>query len=412
MKKVLGILAGILLLIGLGLVAAYFYRKNQAAKQLVPSNSQALLSISLDDILLEHWNDLFKNWGRDSSADSSSWPSLADYWNAGLAHPAEIYFFTLAEHEGSLYSIQRITDSTKWRVFWAEHAPGSGYLQALADGEYVLFRLGMQKDERPDDDLQAILTNWQNWTAVANLKLPQPPSGADLCYQKVDGSLSLFATLHEQNIKLSGNWRLQQALAKDQLPGAREIPSAGQTFLSFRNAIPLTETPWIGAALYKLAGIDSLALQEAGVGYVDLFIAQQMTTQQDTVLVYDYDENFNSIEKQEVRKISVPLIESAWKGDERLRALLPDKLFYAFHKQYSHDGLLFLSTVQNDSLAATYTSESAPLHIQLNFAQVPAVWAKGAMETLRMKQVNLDLQGKLEEDGRELTLQGKLSYQD
>src|SRR5690606_40071303 len=62
--------------------------------------------------------------------------------------------------------------------------------------------------------------------------------------------------------------------------------------------------------------------------YTDLLVSSESTLQHDTVIMYDYDINFNRIEKTEIQEITVPIIENTWKGNQQFATSLPTKLFY------------------------------------------------------------------------------------
>src|SRR5690606_6431867 len=105
----------------------------------------------------------------------------------------------------------------------------------------------------------------------------------------------------------------------------------------------------------------------------DLFISTDITTQQDTIITYDYDADFNSVEKKEIQEIHVPVIENVWKGDTQLAAALPEKLLYRFYKDVQ-DSLIILSTKKDPEFTPLFVSAASPFHLTVDFRNLPSSW--------------------------------------
>ena len=408
MKKWLWILAGILLFLGIGGLVGYFFRQQQAEQQLVAPTSETLLTIAIDDLLLDNLDQLFART-KHSPQDTSNVFQLRDCWDAGLGIPAKVYFFSLVEQPGKFYSLQRLRDAHKWQAFWASHAPASTKIKALADEEHVLFRFSLKADEELAD-MEQLLAEKAKWIKVADLNRGKSSKKAHLHYQQLTGDLDLFADIADQEITLSGNWKLAQEAAKLDSILIRESPYDDATFLSFWNTLPLALTPGLSKALAQFSAVDSELLQANSHNYLDLFIGQKSTMQQDTILSYDYDEDFNTVEKQEIQQNEVPQLQSAWKGSAQLPSLLPTTLFYQLHP-FNFADLTVLSTSTTKPASPKWILADSPLQLSIAFEQLPESWTGGILRTLQQKKVKLSLNGNIMNKNT-LHIQGKVSYLD
>lgn len=406
MKKGLWILFSIILLALVSLTATYFIRKHKADQQLVALNSKEIISISIDDILLDNLSQVFKS--QDSrDQDSSDYLQLKDILNSGLAIPAKIYLFALDEYPGNLYSIQRLKDSVKWQKFWTSYAPNSSHLTAVTDQDFVLFRMSLKASESIQD-MQNIFSGKKQWTQLKNVNFVHPKEKSHIDYSRKDESLNLSAQIKDQNVKISGTYSLAQEIPQIEPTQTRISPFTENTFLSFWNALPLKEIPWMTSALNKFAAIDTDLLAQ-NANYCDLFISEQTTTQTDTIVAYEYDDDFNSIETKQVQQISVPIIQSAWKGSQELETILPETLFYKFYKQSFKD-IYYLSTDTLSRKKTVWNAHNSSLGLAINFDKLPQAWQNGILSILKNKQTKISIQGKLV-DNKKIELQGEIQYQ-
>src|SRR5690606_15547392 len=136
MKRTLWIIAMVLVIAAGTIVALYLFRKNKALKQHIHPQSQAVVSIAVDDLLLDNMSSVFTQ-RTDSTPSASRSLALENWTNAGIYIPAQIHFFSLKDHPLTFYTIQKITSPTKWVIFikqqWAAVVQPKGHAeQALS----------------------------------------------------------------------------------------------------------------------------------------------------------------------------------------------------------------------------------------------------------------------------------------
>ncbi|MGO3654923.1 MAG: hypothetical protein ACTJFN_11190, partial [Sphingobacterium sp.] len=73
--------------------------------------------------------------------------------------------------------------------------------------------------------------------------------------------------------------------------------------------------------------------------YIEIRLGGNQVVQTDTIISYDYDENFDMIESETRQETIVPELNVRMKASPHLLAHLPEKMIYKFHKD-SQNGLV------------------------------------------------------------------------
>lgn len=406
MKRTLWIFAMVLVIIGSTIVALYIIRKNKALHQYVHPNSQAIMSVSLDDLLLDNIDQLFKRRKAESVASDPDLLDIESWWKAGIGIPAQIHFFTLNDNPLTFFTIQKIKDIEKWKTFLKGHVTDtiriitpsdqplslahlSSGVSTMYDDQYLLLRVAVT-NQHAGNEMSAIWGEKNTWMYVSNFSAPPAENPkAHVVYRHTDGTFQLFADVTKGHITLAGEWQLDT-----NIPTAAQVrvPKMGDhSFLAFWSDLPLAQTSFITRFLSVVADIEPDMLLDNSYGYVDLFMSADMTTQRDTVIVYDYDEDFNAVEKKEIQEVTVPNVESVWKGNEQLAGALPEKLFYRFYKQAA-DSLVLLSTKEDNGFSPEFVAAKSPFQIAVDFKNLPASWADGMLRSLQQRALKIDIE--------------------
>lgn len=425
MKRTLRIFAMLLVITAGSIVALYLVRKNNTFHPYVHPNSQAVMSISVDDLMLDNLDQLFKRRTVDTVAPVSRLLDIKNWWRAGVGIPAQIHFFTLPDNPFTFYTIQEIKNLEKWDAFLKEYLTGpaqiieqaeqplslvhlSSGMIAIYDDQYLLLRLTPTKQ----DDIGEVLAIWEEkneWAHIRDFNFPMGENPkAHVTYRHTDGTFRLFAHLSKGQISLSGDWQLASDIPI--VTWVREPEMDDLFFISFWSNLPLAQTPFITKFLSAFAAIEAEKLVDNAYGYVDVYVSADMTQQRDTVITYDYDEDFNSIAKTEIQETNVPVIESAWKGNEKLTTVLPEKLFYRLNKQAS-DSLVILSTKEDTGFSPMFITASNPFRLVVDFRNVPAFWTKGILQSLQQKALQIDI-GMSAINQRTLDITGGIQYEE
>ncbi|PRD56280.1 hypothetical protein C5749_03160 [Sphingobacterium gobiense] len=387
------------------IIALYLFRKNRALNQYVHSKSQAIISLALDDLLLDNLDQLFKSRTQDTLGDKLSLLDIENWWKAGISIPAQLHFFSLNNDPFTFFTIQRINNIGKWEAFLNKYANDSvhaidnapelrlahfpPFMTTLHNEHYVLFRIGLSKPDSVEE-MKMIWSEEKDWMYVRNLpSYSTKKTNAHITYRDIDGTSQLFADIAENQMSLSGQWQLTTEIPTDVIQ-VRKPKENTNLFLSFWSELPLAQTPVITKFLSAVSGIEEIKLINNSYGYTDLFIGNNMIMQQDTIVVYDYDEDFNSIERKEIQEISVPLIESVWKGNEQLAFSLPNKLFYKFSKTYT-DSLILLSTDERVEFSPTFERTSSPFYLLVDFENIPSSWDGSIVRSLQQRDAKIEI---------------------
>jgi hypothetical protein len=422
MKRTLWIFVMVLVIAAGTIIALYLFRKNNALDQYVHPNSQAVVSIALDDLLLDNMGHFFKQRA-DSTVAVSGLLDMENWWKAGVHIPAQIHFFTMKDNPLTFFTIQKIKKPQKWNAFLKEHgidsvqvmehagqqlsfARLSSGVNVLCDDQYLLLRLTAAKQEK-DSEMQAIWEAMNDWVYVGDFHFPPSEnSKAHITYRHTDGTFQLFADVSDGHIALSGNWHL-----------TTDVPSISQrrkletnnSFISLWSTLPLIETPFIIKSISSFSGVEPDILVNNAYHYVDLFVSSDITVQQDTVITYDYDEDFNSVEKKEIQEISVPVIENAWKGNAQLATALPEKLFYRFYKNVT-DSLMVLSTKEDTQFTPLFVTASSPFQLKVDFRYLPLSW-NNMLRPLHEQAFQITVETSIV-DRNTLGIRGNIRYQE
>ncbi|TYR33354.1 hypothetical protein FXV77_18030 [Sphingobacterium phlebotomi] len=422
MKRTLWVIIVAVLVVGIALLTLYIVRKNRSLDQYVHPNSYAIVSVSLDDLLLDNLDQLFKSRTSDTVEENFPLLDLENWWKAGIEIPAQIHFFSLHDDPLTFFTIQRIDNLGKWKTFLKEYVTDSLYTiddpqrltlahfpsltSTLYNEQYALFRIGLSKHDR-SEEMKAIWSEEKDWVHVRDLhQHVDKRTNTHVAYYHTDRTFQLFADISKNQIALSGQWQLASALpASTQV---RQPTENTNLFLSFWSTLPLAQMPFITKFLTVFSDIDEANLIDNSYGYTDLFINNSMTTQRDTIVVYDYDEDFNSVERKEIQETRVPVMENVWKGNDQLAALLPNKLFYNFNKTLT-DSLILLSTNEQVEFSPNFVTASSPFHFLVDFSNIPNAWNGPIFRSLQRRDVKVNVTTSVS-DRHTLGIEGNISY--
>lgn len=395
-----------LILVILAAISIFFLisRQRRAASQSVHPDCKAILSISIAKIAMDNWQQLFSGQNAGEADSSTNLLTIKNLWNSGLSIPSQAHFFSMDESPFIFYSIFRIRDAQKWASFLAEYAQDSTvvmndspstsfvrltpHMDAIYDQNSVLLRITWHK-QTDIIQLKNIWSDMDYWIPVKDIEILKDEHPIDhIRYRQVDGSLILSAKIFDGHSEIHGNWQLKNPVDK---PLSRRKTDMDKLFLSFWNTLPLAEIPLFTDFLSTYTNdIIADSLSASCDGYMDMFISSETSTQHDTIIVYDYDENFNSIEKKEIQEIHVPMMESVWKGNQQLATLLPDKLYYTWNKTVT-DSVVLLSTATPIEFQPIFSPTSSPFRLSIDCNHMPNSWSGTLSRSLKQRNMNLDI---------------------
>ncbi|GHE32824.1 hypothetical protein [Sphingobacterium griseoflavum] len=416
-KIVLGVFGAI---IAVG-IAIYCSRDYRSKRQLVHRDSVSILAIALDDLFIDNIYSIFSDkLIPHKRSDSTSSALMKNIWNAGLAIPAHMFFFNLPEDPTTYYSLQSVKDHARWDKFLARHAmqqhTGEGrgfakinqFISVFTVEEHVLIQVS------PQDSINrkwraADLTQEKNWLPIRQLHPQQKlPELDHISFWKVNEELSLHAHLSRTKATIFGKWPLHEKLpvGKNRVRVFTETDAP----VAFWSRYPLMVLPSLRHSLANLLNLNVENLQSHKLPYLDLLVHKSTVQQQDTIISYDYDEDFQSVETTHIQSIEVPHIASFWQIDDTLARSLPQNMFYKLYK-YPQAGGTLLSTL--DHAVKRPAFEEIPngnvLMLQLDFNTWPTSWSFNHLNTLKRWQVQVNVKAKTA-DSNSLQIEGEVCY--
>lgn len=422
MKKIITILGTLLLLIVGLLVAVYGIRKNNSKNQFVSELSTSILSISVDDLILDNLLDFisFQPSTSVDSLDTVSWENKF-IWNAGILIPAQMFLFTLPEKEEQLYGIAQIKNFDKCFSYFVNYFPDginfmgkdketvsvsiNKHLKIIFNKSFLIYEWSLKNTE-DFSNLEYILQNRATWTTISILKDIEPSLfKKHINYVQRDQKLTMNATIKNGKATLNGEWKLSASL-KNELEIIR-LDTINQT-LRFWNLLPLDESSSLTVLLTKITGLNRGALKSHYKDYMDLQVKNELTTQTESHISYTYDEEFNEIEEVNLMEQQVPKIIATWNYDLMFESSLPKTMFYKFTHQKSLPYLI--SSTQNLATSKIESIETPyPLYFSVDFEQWPKVWETSFTSYLSEKKVKAKLYT-IPQEGNKLLISGEISY--
>jgi len=354
-------LLGLMAVLAISLFAYKAFRASQAKNIRIPANTQSVLKMDVDGLIwalgknsLSNWNEYYGAKERDSTGVKKT-----KVWNIGVELPANLYLFSLDQNADQYYAVLTVTNSEKLHQFLTDKLElniDSAYLSSdkthklyskknihiLVDQQKLLFSLS--KDRTADTALMKTLltSDQQDWQLATSFmdKLPSDQHADFTWFSKDNNWLSVQFNNGAADLKgeiSSALFRFpKQASSIFQDDGANDIIRAE---INSDLALLLKS---------QQALVDSLKLPfdslDRYVGnYLSIRMSNKELSQTDTIISYDYNDNFEMVEKKELQQTQVPDLTINLMASPHLLSYLPEKLFYKFNKA-AHSNLLRMST--------------------------------------------------------------------
>ncbi|NQD71189.1 hypothetical protein HP439_10695 [Sphingobacterium shayense] len=421
MKKT-AIIIGILLILIFGSIwTLYTVRQHNTDQQYVSKSSTSILSIAVDDLILDNLWYLSSRSSKSAEIESDSEQIKSFIFDAGIPLPARIYLFGLPAQDGQFYGILALNNFVKCFSFFASHYPDkinfidkqksivsvnlNARLKVIFNDEYLIYQIGLDEQEG-FSNLQTLLMNPENWSQIGTLEgFGHLKSKKHLSYVQKYDEFVLEATVGKNRTILNGTWRLKQELGNEVI--VRDIDTLRQT-LTFWSILPLQETPILAYLMQKYTGLDRQQLDSNYGNYFDLQVKSDSVVQNDSSIIYTYDDEFNALEELQVQQHNVPNIVHAWKCKEVLQASLPDKMFYRFHKE--DRGTYFVNSTL-DSLTTSVSSKETPFpfYCFVDFQTWPGQWDISLFKTLKAHNLKARIITQ-KKNKRTLSIKGEILY--
>lgn len=421
MKRIAIIIFSLLLLFLTLIWVTYTIRKNRIEKQYVSQASTGILSIAVDDLILDNVSQ-FLSFDTDATGveGGEDWIKKI-VWNAGISIPARVILFNTAPQKSQFYGILAVSNYDDCFSFFANHYPKAisfvdktqgtvrvdinKYIKVLFDRNYLVYTIGL--DHKSDfNELQSLLSKRDSWVKIGSFKgFEHALSKKHIGYVLKDNSLMLEATVKKNRTDLSGKWHLSENI--DQNLEVRSMDTTDQ-IVTLWSLLPLNDVPVLSHLMSKYTGLDPEQLKKNYANYLDLQIKADSIIQRDTSIAYAYDDDFNAVEEIKIQENAVPYIVNTWKYNASLATALPSKMFYQFHKTHV-DAYLFNTTSERPPAQIQNERTQNPFYCFINFEEWPAKWSIYPFSKLKDKKVKAKVTTTLL-DKKTLAIKGEITY--
>lgn len=352
MKKFLIGLALLVVSISLVLWFVVRYRDAESQMAVVHQKSTAIVQISVDQLGLSVAKNAilhpFAYVKEDTvKKEKSDQPSYSKLWRTGWSIPAKLFFFSMPDDPLSFFCVQSIANVEQFKNFirsnfsipmdsthngsqlWFATSKEKNISVLALDKQFVI-AVGVRDNNRQTQMLKLLQNQEKQLIPINKLDKFDLTTDADIYYSNLEDKSTLHLGMEGGKFTVNGNMysKLWQGSAN---PKARQLPKDNKVNMWLHADISPLFSKY--RPLLEKYNIPGDSLQRYYGGYIDLQWKAADVPQQDSIIAYVMDENFEMQETVELRKEWVPNIELTVKASPHLATYLPEKLFYKFQKQ-------------------------------------------------------------------------------
>lgn len=363
-KRIILVIIGLIALLAISFFGFKYYRALKSDEFKIPKNSYSVIRIKIDDLALDLFKNSLSNYSEyySTKEDSTRVINQKNILNLGVKIPADLYLFSLSDTSTTWYSILDISNEKNIDDFLKNK---------LAMQDSIFEDTGKSHRIFINKSVAAMLGNGKmiiSFGAGHQFKVMKELIGSNqsdwILAKSMVAGITKISDSKVSYTDLKKNWaRLDfnkgsinmEAYIKSQLfkfPNKpNEIQNQANKVLSFAFNSDLS-------LLLKDSQdqLEKLKLPVDSVyKYVGNFVSFRLedghVMETDTIITYDYDDNFDRVEKKEIQKVEVPDLAFNIMASPHLIGYLPDKMFYKFSKEYKQGMInLFTGTKKDHNL--------------------------------------------------------------
>lgn len=396
MRKILRYLILALVLLALGLFVSYQLRQNSAKNQMISPSATSVLSIALDDIVIDNLSSIILERKQEGSKEDrvSKWTKELRT-SPGVAIPSWIYMFSLNQDPLAFYGILEVKDYDKVFSYFANtHANQMSFLDkeiplvsilvnshisVVFNKEYLVYKIQSSKQENTTD-LVDLLKDKDSWVKYKDLSefYNLSPKG-HISYLNKDRSVAFSADLAKSKVNFLLDWNL---LSKTNQQGyIREVDPTSKALYIY-NTIDMELIP----GLKSLA--KAMVPQGSDLSYFDLEIAKDSVLVNKSRVEIGFDQDFNEVQKTINYTELIPNITYSFYTQELREVDLPTELIYPFSITLQ-DGFSIASTKQQSFANLKKKIPNAPLQVYVNFEDLPLLVDNSLVRELQQNKAKL-----------------------
>lgn len=419
-KKIVIWTISVIIFSAVGAWGWYILRQQQSYKSLVHKKSKSLLTVSLDDILL---NQFFDKWQTAQKEGQDFGKKLSKLRDNGIDIKANVFLFALEDRPKNFYAFFQLKDKQQFLTFLKEAiqvdsvetnlAPDVSYayhqrnkIAFVWKGDDLLISLGFDLDRKKDEMIQLIQSK-DNWVTIEQfISRPSTLTRKSLRYSDISTANFIELELKGDRVDVRGEFFSKDwNLPKEYL--VRELVSANYIGKGWTNIPNIELKNKLKQVLQEFPiAADSLMSHLDG-NYVDIEILKNKVIQTDTIINYAVDENFETVEEKTPYETKVPDIRIAMRGDHDLSNFLPNKLFYQWFQKRDSEFSILSTSKGIDKIQPKYNKTVELSNVALHLADWPN--EVKVLPILLLKSVVSDINLSLKVAGHDhLVLQGTI----
>lgn len=413
----LGIIVGLLTICW----GIYIIRQQQSYQSVVHKDSKALLTISLDDILL---NQFLYRWETAPKAGKDFVKELNKLKDNGIDIKANVFLFSLEDSRKNFYAFFDLKNQEQFLGFLTDALtvdsierdvlPGISYAYVkqykvafVWKENDLLVGLGVDPTEKKKEMLQMIQSAEDRVAVKKFIAHPNRLTHKAARYTDMVTDNFIEFDLKGSHIDIIGEFRSSAwHFPKKYL--IRDLADHDYIIKGWINFPDLHLKNTIKKSLIHFPVAADSIMAHASGNYVDLEMLKTQALQTDTIINYAVDENFETVEEKTPYVNKVPTIRIGIRGDKDLHKFLPSKFFYQwFHRQEGTFDLISTDSSVNQ-LKSKYRNTDDLLHVAIHLADWPVDIKLPSILMLKSVASHLDINVKSVDSNR-LIIRGIIS---
>ncbi|MFZ4263673.1 hypothetical protein ACFRAE_16655 [Sphingobacterium sp. HJSM2_6] len=334
---------GLMLLISISLLLVRWTRLNQAENLRIPQNAQSLIQIETDKLIFDFIKEEIIQFPKGKEKDSVD-KEQTKPWQIGVSIPAKLNLFALNDEPLQYYGKFKISDFEDFEQ-WLQKS-NLPLTQVASESDSTTYFTYDSKRFALLSNKQQVVLAWGNLTEHYRVRMEEllrdDESTWDLAETRLSASLKATNN-HVRYVDRQGNWfGLRFGSGDIHMQG--EI--ASESFLFPKQFVMLEDTDRtnelarleVNTDLPRLLNHSESYLEKLAIpvdsikpylgNYMGFEWKKGEVSQWETIINYEYDDNFEQIEKKELHELKVPNMAIRMKASPHLLNLLPNKLFY------------------------------------------------------------------------------------
>lgn len=355
MKKVvigLGLILLVLFLTGLGM---FYFRQKQSYRQDIPQNITSLTRINVDGILKSIvWNAIINPAYYIKISNQKKGKGKRSL-NIGLKIPANLFFYTVKNKPNTTcFTSLSIDDSVAFKRFthqildiknyqvyapdkrirWAKSKNGKVNIAYLKD------KLAISFSPTSENTLEILIDvlHQKNTQKVKESPLFNQLNNEEEHIIYTSDSSILIANFNRGELDLEGSIRSSMLIGKKKLKPKKFADNSLVKLWLAADIAPFIKK---NRQFFDQHHVPADTLLRYYGSYLDFEWKNQQVIQKDTIITYDYNDDFERVEKRTIQEARVPEIYLALEASPHLANYIPKQVYYKFQSGTTADRLYF-----------------------------------------------------------------------